>query len=89
MKTTRDLDTGNDNDTRNRAAGGYRGTTGAARFTKQLVALVLPSYRSRIMYLAEKHRVSQAKIMRAVIEAGLGPVEVGLADGTINADTLP
>ncbi len=71
-----------------RGRGGFRGTTATARFTAQLVALCEPDRRDRVLSLAETHGVSQAKIMRAVIDAGLGRVEEGLRDGTLSAATM-
>lgn len=68
--------------------GGYRGTVGAARFTAQLVALVTPAMRRRVIDLASANHVSQAKIMRAVITAGIEHVEGGLKSGAITAETL-
>jgi hypothetical protein len=71
-----------------RGRGGFRGTTAKARFTAQLVALCEPDRRDRVLDLAETHGVSQAKIMRAVIDAGLGAVEAGLADGSLSVAAM-
>lgn len=68
--------------------GGYRGTSATARFGAQLVALVTPSTRARVKKMADSTKLSQAKIMRAIIAAGIEHVEKGLAEGSISADTL-
>ena len=69
-------------------AGGYRGTAGRARYTSQLVALVTVAMSKRVRDLASKHEVSQAKVLRKIIERGIEGVEKDLTDGTLRADTL-
>jgi hypothetical protein len=68
--------------------GGYRGTEATARFTAQLVWLDTPEIKDRVKRLASRYRVSQARILRAVAVSGLGALELGLADGSIRAETL-
>jgi hypothetical protein len=68
--------------------GGYRGTSATARFTQQLVWLDTPETKRRITTLATRHRRAQAVILRAVSKNGLAALEQGLADGTIDPDTL-
>jgi len=68
--------------------GGYRGTNATARFTAQLVALVLPDRKERVVALTRTHRMSQARVMRAVIDHGLACVEDGLRDGTIDPEQM-
>lgn len=68
--------------------GGYRGTPARARFTAQLVALDTPAMRDRVHKMAADHRVSQAKIMRAILAAGIAQVEDGLRSGELLAETL-
>ncbi len=70
-------------------SGGRREGGTAARFTEQLVALVTPDTRERVMGLVDAHRVSQAAILREVVRRGLPGVETGLADGSIDPATLP
>ena len=71
------------------SVGGYRGGTARARFRAQLVGLVTPETRNRVVYLARRHEISQAKILRAIIGAGLAQVEADFASGKLTADTLP
>lgn len=83
--------TGSRSTTRRAAAagrGGFRGATAEARFTAQLVALVEPDRRDRVVAMATHHKVSQAKILRAVIDGGLAAVEAGLADGSLDATAM-
>ncbi len=68
--------------------GGYRGTAAQARFTAQLVALDTPKTRDRVKAMADQHRISQAKILRAIVAAGIDHVETGLSSGTLSPDAL-
>ena len=68
--------------------GGGRGGGAVARFTSQLVALVVPDRKDRVVALSERHGVSQATIMRTIVEHGLPLVEQKLADGSIDPTTL-
>lgn len=68
--------------------GGYRGTEAQARFTSQLVGLVTPATRARVIALTRTHRISQAKVLRAIIAAGIDTVEAELASGRVSADTM-
>lgn len=68
--------------------GGYRGTAATARFTEQLVWLDTRATKARVVALAEQYHRSQATILRAVATAGLDALERGLADGSIDPDTL-
>jgi len=70
------------------ARGGRRPTSAVARFTQQLVWLDTPDKKTRVQALARRHHVSQACVLRAACERGLGALEAGLADGSIRADTL-
>lgn len=70
------------------ARGGYRGTEAIARFTAQLVWLDTPETKKRVKTLAERYRISQARVLRAVAVDGLSALERGLADGSIRAETL-
>jgi len=68
--------------------GGFRGTPGVARFTAQLVSMVTPDVRRRVLAMAKRHQVSQSKILRAVVDEGLPGVEKRLANGDLRPDTL-
>ena len=68
--------------------GGYRGTEATARFTQQLVWLDTPETKDRVMTLARRYRLSQARVLRAVSVDGLAALERGLADGSIKAASL-
>lgn len=68
--------------------GGYRGTEATARYTQQLVWLDTPETKARVVALARRYRRSQATILRAVARAGLVALEEGLANGSIDPDTL-
>lgn len=68
--------------------GGYRGTEATARFTQQLVWLDTPAVKERVVALARRYRRSQATILRAVSADGLLALERGLADGSIDPDSL-
>ena len=59
-----------------------------ARFTAQLVALVVPDRKDRVVALAVAHGVSQATIMRAVVDQGLPRLEKKLRDGELDPQTL-
>lgn len=59
-----------------------------ARFTEQLVALVVPDRRERVMELHRRHGISQAAVMRAVIDLGLPFLEKGIESGKIDPATL-
>ena len=74
--------------THTEARGGYRGTPAQARFTAQLVALDTPRTRDRVRAMAVRHQLSQAKILRAIVAAGIDHVETGLASGTLHPDAL-
>ena len=67
-----------------RASGGGA----VARFTAQLVALVVPDRKDRVVKLAVEHGVSQATIMRAVVDQGLPRLEKKLRDGELDPQTL-
>lgn len=66
-------------DTAKAGRGGYRGGTKEAKFTAQLVALVEPDTRNRVLRMAEGYGVSQAEIMRAIVDQGLARAEASLA----------
>ena len=69
--------------------GGYRGTTvGTARFTSQLVWLDVPEIKDRVVALAYRYGLTQSRILRAVAADGLGALERGLADGSIDPRAL-
>jgi hypothetical protein len=70
------------------ARGGYRGTEATARYTAQLVWLDTPEVKKRVVHLARRYRISQARVLRAVGIDGLAALERGLADGSIKAETL-
>lgn len=71
-------------------SGGFRGgSTRVARFTEQLVALVEPGYKKRILAVCEGYNLSQAEALRVIIDRGLPTLEAGLADGTIDPRQLP
>jgi hypothetical protein len=59
-----------------------------ARFTEQLVALVVPDRKDRVLALAETYGVSQASIMREIINQGLPLLERMLGDGKLDPATL-
>lgn len=69
--------------------GGRREGGAVARFTEQLVALVLPDRRTRVMSIVEAHQVSQAAVMRAIIDFGLPEVEQRIAEGRLDPAMLP
>lgn len=73
---------------RDRGRGGYRGTQAQAQFTAQLVWLDRPEMKDRVIALAQNHRVSQSRILRAAMVAGLDALERGLGDGSIKAESL-
>ena len=66
-------------------AGGVRNI---ARFTSQLVALCVPDRKDRVVALAEQYGISQASVMRAVIDEGLPLLEAKLRSGKVDATTL-
>lgn len=70
------------------AGGGRSGGGAVARFTAQLVALVVPDRKDRVVALAAAHGVSQATIMRAVVDQGLPLLERKLLDGKLDPTTL-
>ena len=59
-----------------------------ARFTSQLVALCVPDRKDRVVALAEQYGISQASVMRAVIDEGLPLLEAKLRSGKVDATTL-
>lgn len=59
-----------------------------ARFTAQLVALCVPDRKKRVLSLAETYDISQASVMRAIIDRGLPLLEVELKAGTLDPATL-
>ena len=65
-----------------------RGPRSVARFTAQLVALCVPDRKTRVMALAREHDISQASVMRAVIDRGLPLLEKELAGGRLDPTTL-
>jgi hypothetical protein len=71
-----------------RRVGGRRAQVAKARFTEQLVALVLPDRRERVVALARDHGISQAAVLREVINLGLPQLEKRLAEGRIEPATL-
>jgi hypothetical protein len=68
--------------------GAGRAVRAPARFTEQLVALVVPDRRDRVMALKAAHGISQAAVMRAVIDLGLPALEKKLAEGKLDPATL-
>lgn len=65
-----------------------RVTRATARFTSQLVALCVPDRKNRVVALAEGYDISQASVMRAVIDRGLPLLERELRDGKVDPTTL-
>jgi len=65
-----------------------RPSRGVARFTSQLVALCVPDRKVRVMALAERYGISQASVMRAVIDAGLPLLERRLDEAKLDPTTL-
>ena len=59
------------------ATGGRRGAV-AARFTEKLVARVRPDRKTRVVALHEEYGLSQASVMREIIDLGLPLLEEGL-----------
>jgi hypothetical protein len=68
--------------------GGRRPGGTNARFTEQLVALVEADRRERVMAIHEAHGISQAAVLRAVIDAGLAEVEMRIASGMLDPKKL-
>jgi hypothetical protein len=65
-----------------------RAVRAPARFTEQLVALVYPDRKIRVMALKTQYGISQAAVMRAIIDAGLPALEKRLAEGKLDPTTL-
>jgi hypothetical protein len=59
-----------------------------ARFTEQLVALVVPTVKEGVMALHDEYGVSQASVMRAIINEGLPRIKAKLASGALDPSTL-
>lgn len=59
-----------------------------ARFTEQLVALVVPDRKDRVMALHREYQISQAAVMRKIIDLGLPLLEKSLAEGKLDPTTL-
>ena len=70
------------------AAGGRRPQVAQPRFTEQLVALVLPDRRERVVKIATEHGISQAAVLREVINLGLPALEKRLAEGRLEPASL-
>lgn len=71
-----------------RGGGDVSASRGVARFTAQLVALCVPDRKTRVLDLATMYEVSQASIMRAVIDRGLPLLEKELREGKVDPTTL-
>lgn len=67
---------------------GDRGGRSVARFTSQLVALCVPDRKDRVVRLAVEYEISQASVMRAIIDRGLPLLEKELTAGTLDPATL-
>lgn len=59
-----------------------------ARFTAQLVALCVPDRKSRVVALSRLYGISQASVMRAIIDLGLPLLEQKLTEGKLDPTTL-
>lgn len=59
--------------------GGYRGTTRAARWPAQVCGGVSVATKTEIDRVAALHRLSQADVLRAIIDIGLPRVRARLA----------
>ena len=68
--------------------GGRRPGGTNARFTAQLVALVEPDRRDRVMDIVDAHGISQAAILRAIVDLGLPVVEAQIAAGELDPKKL-
>jgi hypothetical protein len=64
---------------RRTGTGGRRETTVRALFTAQIIGLVLPRTKSRIIDLCERFGLSQSVVVRRCVDAGLPLVEVEFA----------
>ncbi len=73
-----------------KAAGVPRSSPGGAvaRFTAQLVALCYPDRKVRVQTISRQYRISQATVMRAIIDLGLPLLEKRLQDGKLDPTTL-
>jgi len=70
------------------ARGGRRPSPAEAIFTEQVVVQVTPAIRERIDTMTTTHGVSMAKIVRAIVWAGIDDIEKRLGDGTLSAGQL-
>ncbi len=73
-----------------KASGAARSSPGGAvaRFTAQLVALCYPDRKTRVQAISTQYRISQATVMRAVIDLGLPLLEKRLEAGKLDPTTL-
>lgn len=65
-----------------------RAPRNVARFTAQLVALCVPDRKARVVALSRLYGISQASVMRAIIDLGLPLLEERLQEGKLDPTTL-